>query len=46
MLLTKHIFESQKKIEDDPEFESAKATKAISRFVSLHPHNIEQKRKL
>ncbi|RDI44055.1 type I restriction endonuclease subunit R [Falsibacillus pallidus] len=32
-----------KKIEDDPEFESAKATKAISRFVSLHPHNIEQK---
>ena len=45
MLLTKHIFESQK-IEDDPEFESAKATKAISRFVSLHPHNIEQKRKL
>ena len=34
------------KIEDDPEFESAKATKAISRFVSLHPHNIEQKRKL
>ncbi|MGG3269860.1 DEAD/DEAH box helicase family protein [Priestia aryabhattai] len=32
-----------KKIEDDPEFESAKATKAISRFVSLHPHNIDQK---
>lgn len=32
-----------KKIEEDPEFESAKATKAISRFVSLHPHNIEQK---
>jgi type I restriction enzyme, R subunit len=32
-----------KKIEEDPEFEAAKATKAISRFVSLHPHNIEQK---
>ncbi|MCD5324452.1 MULTISPECIES: type I restriction endonuclease subunit R [Pontibacillus] len=32
-----------KQIQDDPEFEAAKATKAISRFVSLHPHNIDQK---
>ncbi|CEO35434.1 helicase [[Clostridium] sordellii] len=32
-----------KKIQDDPEFEKAKATKAIARFVSLHPHNIDQK---
>ncbi|QHA90169.1 DEAD/DEAH box helicase family protein [Bacillus sp. N1-1] len=39
----KTYYRVAKKIEDDPEFESAKATKAISRFVSLHPHNIEQK---
>ena len=32
-----------KKIEDDPAFERAKATKALTRFVSLHPHNIAQK---
>lgn len=39
----KTYYKVAKKIEEDPEFESAKATKAISRFVSLHPHNIEQK---
>lgn len=39
----KMYYRVAKKIEDDPEFESAKATKAISRFVSLHPHNIDQK---
>ncbi|ETI67876.1 type I restriction endonuclease subunit R [Neobacillus vireti] len=39
----KTYYRVAKKIEDNPEFESAKATKAISRFVSLHPHNIEQK---
>ncbi|MEK3740399.1 DEAD/DEAH box helicase family protein [Paenibacillus sp. FSL H7-0941] len=39
----KTYFRIAKKIEEDPEFESAKATKAISRFVSLHPHNIDQK---
>jgi type I restriction enzyme, R subunit len=39
----KAYYRVAKKIEEDPEFESAKATKAISRFVSLHPHNIEQK---
>lgn len=32
-----------KKIEDDPAFDKAKATKALARFVSLHPHNIAQK---
>ncbi|MDK2788954.1 MAG: type restriction enzyme subunit [Epulopiscium sp.] len=32
-----------KKIEDDPAFDKAKATKALTRFVSLHPHNIAQK---
>mgnify|MGYP001108984271 CR=1 FL=1 len=36
-------FKIGKKIEDDPAFERAKATKAITRFVSLHPHNIAQK---
>lgn len=39
----KTYYRVAKKIEEDPEFESAKATKALSRFVSLHPHNIEQK---
>jgi len=36
-------FRIGKKIEDDPAFERAKATKALTRFVSLHPHNIAQK---
>ena len=36
-------FQIAKKIEDDPAFERAKATKALTRFVSLHPHNIAQK---
>lgn len=36
-------FQIGKKIEDDPAFERAKATKALTRFVSLHPHNIAQK---
>ncbi|MGG1659267.1 type I restriction endonuclease subunit R [Brevibacillus sp. NRS-1366] len=39
----KTYFRIAKRIEEDPEFDSAKATKAISRFVSLHPHNIDQK---
>lgn len=32
-----------KAIEDDPEFSRKKATKAIGRFVSLHPHELAQK---
>jgi len=36
-------FKIAKKIEDDPAFDKAKATKALTRFVSLHPHNIAQK---
>lgn len=39
----KTYYRVSKKIQDDPEFEKAKATKAIARFVSLHPHNIDQK---
>lgn len=36
-------FKIAKKIEDDPSFDKARATKALTRFVSLHPHNIAQK---
>lgn len=36
-------FKLAKKIEDDPAFDKAKATKALTHFVSLHPHNIAQK---
>ena len=36
-------FKLAKKIEDDPAFEKAKATKALTRYVSLHPYNIAQK---
>lgn len=36
-------FKIAKKIEDDPDFDKTKASKALARFVSLHPHNIAQK---
>lgn len=36
-------FKLAKKIEDDPAFDKAKATKALTRYVRLHPHNIAQK---
>jgi type I restriction enzyme R subunit len=36
-------FKLAKKIEGDPAFDKAKATKALTRYVSLHPHNISQK---
>jgi len=32
-----------KAIEDDPEVDKRKATRALARFMSLHPHNIAQK---
>jgi type I restriction enzyme R subunit len=32
-----------KSIEDDPHVERRKAAKALARFMTLHPHNIEQK---
>ncbi len=32
-----------KSIEDDPNVEKRKAAKALARFMTLHPHNIEQK---
>ncbi len=32
-----------KKIEGDPEYDKVKGARAVSRFESLHPHNIAQK---
>lgn len=32
-----------KSIEDDPEVDKKKASQALARFMSLHPHNISQK---
>ena len=32
-----------KKIEGDPKYDKTKGTRAVSRFESLHPHNIAQK---
>lgn len=39
----KMYYNVNKKIEDDPSFDTSKATKSIVRYVSLHPHNISQK---
>ena len=39
----KQFFQLSKEIEDDPEISKRKATKAIARFVSLHPHILSQK---
>lgn len=36
-------FKLTKAIEDDPNLNKKKAAKAISKFVSLHPHNLAQK---
>lgn len=33
----------QKAAEDDPELPKKKAVRALAKFMSLHPHNIEQK---
>ena len=39
----KMYYNVNKKVQDDPTFDKAKATKSIVRYVSLHPHNIAQK---
>ena len=39
----KTYYKLAKAIEDDPELDRVKATQAIARFVSLHPHNLAQK---
>lgn len=36
-------FKLTKAIEDDPELNKKKASKAIGKYVSLHPHNLAQK---
>jgi len=36
-------FKLNKAIEEDPQLNKKKASKAIGRFVSLHPHNLAQK---
>jgi len=39
----KSYFELTKKIQDDPELEKKRASRAIARFLSFHPHNLAQK---
>lgn len=39
----KMFYNVNKKIAEDPTIPKAKGTRAIARFVSLHPHNISQK---
>ncbi len=39
----KTFFKLSKQIEDDPKINKKKASCAIARFVSLHPHNLAQK---
>jgi type I restriction enzyme, R subunit len=39
----KTYFRLTKAIEDDPRIHKKKASRAIARFVSLHPHNLAQK---
>jgi type I restriction enzyme R subunit len=39
----KTYYKLAKSIEDDPKLDRARATQAIARFVSLHPHNLAQK---
>jgi type I restriction enzyme R subunit len=39
----KTFFKLTKAIEDDPKVNKKKASRAIARYVSLHPHNLAQK---
>lgn len=39
----KTYFKLSKEIEDDPKVNKKKASRAIGRFLSLHPHNLAQK---
>jgi type I restriction enzyme R subunit len=39
----KTYFRLTKAIQDDPQIHKKKASKAIARFLSLHPHNLAQK---
>jgi type I restriction enzyme R subunit len=39
----KTYFRIEKAITDDPEYDKARARRAIARFVTLHPHNLAQR---
>ena len=39
----KTFFRIQKVITDDPEYDPARAKRAVARFVTLHPHNLAQR---
>lgn len=39
----KTFYKINKAVEDDPNVDKKKASRAIARFVSLHPHNVSQK---
>lgn len=39
----KMYYKIAKAVEDDPQLEKAKASKAIAKYESLHPHNLAQK---
>ena len=39
----KTYYKLVKSIEDDPKYPKKKAAQALAKFMSLHPHNIEQK---
>jgi type I restriction enzyme, R subunit len=39
----KAYYELVKTVEDDPQFDRKRASRALARFLSLHPHNIAQK---
>jgi type I restriction enzyme R subunit len=39
----KTFFRIEKQITDDPEYDPARAKRAIARFVTLHPHNLAQR---
>ena len=39
----KTFFRMQKAITEDPEYDPARAKRAVARFVTLHPHNLAQR---
>ena len=42
-MMYKTFFKISKEIEDDPKVNKKKASRAIARFLSLHPYNLSQK---
>jgi type I restriction enzyme R subunit len=39
----KTYYRVEKAVSDDPEYDTARARRAIARFVTLHPHNLAQR---